>query len=314
MNPIIMDAVIRQNGGVPSSIPSPGGMNIPPPAGMAPPASPLSIAQQQNQPPPSLYKPMPIPKKQNMAPRAMPPLGDAAQQVIPPEDDSPIHRGMMAGIDAARESYALTDEQRRRAEGDAIMAFFGNMARSQNTSGLGAAAESFLPAMQQYGESEKSAYNLNKNAVDTLLKERREDRLERNSLRQQAGGLKVGNQIQLINNYTSKMADLNSRRNALISTMWNNLPEDKRTDANLALIKKRADQELSPYLHEIQKIKNYALSQGFDLDSMADVGMGMDAGYGYMPVEEQNNSVTSDGTDLSKLSVEELYEMYKGAK
>lgn len=260
MQALILQSSMNQRGGQPMDVNTmglpPGMSNIPPPAD-APVGADIPTQS-------SGYRPMPM----REAPRAQETMGNAAMQAIQPmqnmqqPDDSPIFKGIQSAMDAGRKSYELTGDQKRRAEGEAIMAFFGNMANSSSKSVLGSVNQSFMPALNQYNAAEARGMGLNKEVIDTQLKREHETRL----LKSQEGGMKVGNQLQIMNQVKQMEFNRDDKRDKFISQVWNNLPEEERTNKNLALIEAEADKKVQRYNDEIDRMKNYSLRNGFDLD------------------------------------------------
>lgn len=274
MNPtqaFILQSAMNQRGTQPGDMNTmglPPGMNVPPPAGA--PVAPNIPGPSSN------FRPMPM-KPQQEAPRAQPTMGNAAMQAIPEmqgmqqqSDDSPIFKGIKSAMDAGRESYKLTDEQRNRAEGEAIMAFFGNMAKSQNSSVLGSMSESFMPALAQYNAAEARGMGLNKEVIDTQLKREHEQRLLDASLAKAggAGGMKVGNQISILQSYNTRAAAIEDKRDKLMSQAYANLSEEQRQNpAILAQLETMVEQRLQPDIQALESLKNYALANGFDINA-----------------------------------------------
>ena len=100
---------------------------------------------------------------------------------------SPISAGAMAGMQAARQSFELGNQDRQRALGIGIAKFFGNMAKPGYGPGfngaLSAAAQSFEPAIDAYSQEEARMQELNQNALKLSMQRELEN--ERMQLEQQ---------------------------------------------------------------------------------------------------------------------------------
>ncbi len=257
------------------------------------------------------YNPMPM-----QAPRSESPLGSAAMQVSQPDDDqnSPITRGAMSGLDASRKSYMMTEDQRRRAQGEAIMAFFTNMANSKNPTALGSFNESFGPALQQYNSAEKNAMGLNKEAIDDIFRHEKEDRLERlmTLKAENAGVIKPGTELSFRKDYFNGVKGYNDAYNAAVQKWVSNLDPSQRNPATIKYIQQQVKQQLKPYEDNIKRLKQAANHYGIQLDE-EDMGGSLDMGYPNMEEDtgayEQpsiNSSIAADGTDMSVMSPDEI--------
>lgn len=81
------------------------------------------------------------------------------------EDESPFRTGIDAARQAAKQSLGMNDEEKKRAEGLAIMSFFNNLSKGGFGPGfqgaLGGISQSIHPAMQAYLEEEGRVAGLN---------------------------------------------------------------------------------------------------------------------------------------------------------
>ena len=100
---------------------------------------------------------------------------------------SPISSGAFAGMQAARQSFELGNQDRQRALGIGISKFFANMAKPGYGRGfngaLSAAAQSFEPAMQAYSQESNRLQDLNQVALKLAME--RELQNERMNLERQ---------------------------------------------------------------------------------------------------------------------------------
>lgn len=105
-------------------------------------------------------------------------MPEPEMQEAPQQQESPLQLGSRA----AMESVEMNDAQKRRAEGLAIMQFFGNMSKSKSHNQLGAINESFAPAAQAYQEEQARAQQLN------AYNQKRQDALELARVKAQGKG------------------------------------------------------------------------------------------------------------------------------
>lgn len=75
------------------------------------------------------------------------------------EFESPLTRGATRGFNSARDSFEMTQQDKQRALGAALMKFASTSAASHNPSQLGAIAESFGPAADAFMQMEANAIN-----------------------------------------------------------------------------------------------------------------------------------------------------------
>lgn len=123
--------------------------------------NPLQMQWLQSLQPQNQGRNFDLPRLHNYLP-AMPsaPRPQVPMPEIGDEESSPIQLGSRAALSSAE----MTDEQKRRAEGLAIMQFFSQLGKSKSHNQLGAINESFMPAMQAYRE--EAAYAQAENAAN----------------------------------------------------------------------------------------------------------------------------------------------------
>lgn len=127
---------------------------------------------------------------QNPAPQTMGAQQPMMQQPHMPaqqqqETTSPLQRGAMQGMQAARESMALSEPQQHRAFGRGLMEFAGNFNRPAHGPGLegalGAINQALVPASRAYADAQDREREFNAALLkreDDLAKERlHEERL-----------------------------------------------------------------------------------------------------------------------------------------
>lgn len=312
MQAYILQSAMNQRGGQGldmNTMGLPPGMNVPPPAG-----APIA----PNIPgPSSAYKPMPMPqqKQQMQGPKPLPNLGEAAQQVMQrnQQQDSPIFRGIQSAMDAGRESYNLSDEQKRRAEGEAIMAFFGNMANSDSRSTLGAINQSFMPALNQYNAAEARGMGLNKEVLDRIASQQREERLEKATLQKLKGGMTANKALDTELKYNNAQEKYDNSYNKRVRDWFSSLPEESQTPEALEIIKMEVEKQLRPQKRNIDRLRKALLNNGISAgaydDSEQDYGSDVDFTGGSMLGE---SSMAADGTNMSELSDEDLLALASG--
>lgn len=96
-----------------------------------------------------------------------------SQQQVAPEENSPINKGTLSAIKAARHSLGMDEEEKRRAMGLAIMKFFSNMAKPGHGPGfagaLGAVNDSFNPAVEAYMNERNRIETLNASLMKQMM-------------------------------------------------------------------------------------------------------------------------------------------------
>lgn len=230
------------------------------------PFSPMAIpgqemAQQSN------FKPLPM-----TAPRAESPLGNAAMQVAQDDESpDPITRGAERGVEASRLSFDMNEDQRRRAEGEALMSFFANMAASKNPSALGSFSEAMNPALQQYNQARKSAYDYNKgihieerNLAKDELARQREARIA--SSGGVHGTLTPNAQLNLSTKYNNALIKYNNTFNKQLNDAFYSLPESQQTPAYRAAISEQIKAKLAPDLAYVKSLQNFGSNHGISLN------------------------------------------------
>lgn len=136
---------------------------------------------------------------QNPAPQTMGAQQPMMQQPHMPaqqqqETTSPLQRGAMQGMQAARESMALDETQRNRAFGRGLMEFAGNFNRPAHGPGiegaLGAINQALVPGVRAYADAQDREREFNAALLkreDTLAREAREEaRMEKHYQQQEA--------------------------------------------------------------------------------------------------------------------------------
>lgn len=245
------------------------------------------------------------------APKTAPSLGAAARAVT--GEDNPISRGVASALETTRASSQMSEDQQRRAMGKALVAWAANFSGGNNPTALGRAAEAMLPGLNAYNQEENAAQNLNLQALN------RQDALEnqawnRNLALQQfelakmaearlasgAGSLKPGNKIQLRTALSSAQSAMNAARDSKTREWVNNLDPQLRTIEALEEIKRRVEDDLTPYKQTIDGILAQAAELGYDLSNPYDT--------------TQNPALNSGAAALKNMSNEELINAYHGAK
>ena len=90
-----------------------------------------------------------------------------------PQENSPINKGTLSAIKAAKHSLGMDKEEKRRAMSLAIMKFFSNMAKPGHGPGfagaLGSVNASFDPAMEAYMNERNRVEDLNKSLMKQMM-------------------------------------------------------------------------------------------------------------------------------------------------
>ncbi len=267
-----------------------------------------------------------MPQPQREAPRKEPAMGSAASDVT--QGANPIANGARNALESTRASLELTEDQRRRAMGDALMGFFGNFAASKNPTALGSLAESVPAGLQAWNaaEAEHRAINLaGLNRADMLenrdwdraMKERQYGLLKQKEerLRQQAGknaGLKPGNQIALSKAYSDAYIGRERAYKKRVDELVGSFAPENRTPELIREMEAQAESEMAPYDKNIQNIKNTAISLGWDVEN--NIPITDTSGYLTTKPDQGSNQafIASDGTIMDEEDEDELYNILFG--
>lgn len=105
---------------------------------------------------------------------------------------NPINSGIQAGMNAARESHGMDEEQRRMANASMMSTFASRISNPFSGSGLAGFNEAMSPAIQSYMESHEKARKENREN----RKEDREDRRQNMLMNHQMGMLDRQNKME----------------------------------------------------------------------------------------------------------------------